>query len=159
MGRRILLLAVVAFVPPCTRAAGDYPIDRATLKGLQVVGVVIDTIDPLVENAGVTRDLLLSSMLKRLSADRVKVDPSAKEFLGLRINAVRSGRSFALSMTIGLYQPVLLSRDREIRTSTQTWEVDTVLLADSKILLAACTDSAGDLIDRFATAFHTVNHE
>jgi len=159
MHRRLILLAL-ALVPPLTHAAGDYPIDRATLKGLKAVGVVIDVIDPEVERSGVTRDLVLTRMLSRLSSDHIKVDPAATEFLGLRITAVRSGRGpFALSMTVGLYQPVLLSRNREIRTSTQTWEVESVLLADSKILTTACSESADDLIDRFAKAFHATNPE
>jgi hypothetical protein len=159
MDRRILLLAL-ALVPPFTHAAGDAPIDRTTLKGLKAVGVVIDVIDPEVEKAGVTRDLMLTRLLSRLSSDRIKVDPGAMEFLGLRITAVRSGRGpFALSMTVGLYQPVLLSRNHDLRTSTQTWEVESVLLADSKILITACSESADDLIDRFARAFHATNPE
>jgi len=159
MDRRIVLLAL-ALVPPFTHAAGDAPIDRATLKGLKAVGVVIDVIDPEVEKFGVTRDLVLTRMLARLSSDRIKVDPGAMEFLGLRITGVRSGRGpLALSMTVGLYQPVLLSRDRNLRTSTQTWEVESVLLAEPKILTTACAESADDLIDRFAKAFHATNPE
>jgi hypothetical protein len=60
-------------------------------------------------------------------------------------------------MTVGLYQPVIISRNRELRTSTQTWEVESVLLADTKILSTACTESVDDLLDRFATAFHSTN--
>jgi hypothetical protein len=60
---------------------------------------------------------------------------------------------------MGLYQPVLLSRDRDLRTSTQTWEVETVLMADPKVLVTACNESADDLSDRFAAAYHSVNPE
>ncbi|HUB82515.1 MAG TPA: hypothetical protein VMB03_27145 [Bryobacteraceae bacterium] len=157
MQRRLFLLAL-ALVPSFTHAAGDYPIDRATLKGLKAIGVVIDVINPEVEKSGVTRDMVLTRMLSRLSSDGIKVDPGATEFLGLRITAVRSGHGpFALSMTVGLYQPVLLSRNHEIRTSTQTWEVESVLLAEPKILTTACAESSDDLVDRFATAFHSAN--
>jgi hypothetical protein len=156
----MLPLAALLLFPLVTRAAGDAPLDRATLKGLQAVGVVVDSIDPELEKLGVTRDLVLNHMLARLSARHVQVDPSAAEFLGLRITAVRSGHGpFAISMVVGLYQPVLLSRNREIRTSTQTWEVDSVLLADPKILVTACGDSATDLADSFARAFKAVNPE
>jgi hypothetical protein len=158
MHRRLLYAAALLLLPSATNAAGDAPIDRATLKGLQAVGVVIDTIDSELEKNGVTRALVLTRMLARLSADRIKVEPSAAEFLGLRITAVRSGHGpFAISMTLGLYQPVQLSRDREVRTSTQTWEVESVLLAEPKVLATACSESAEDLIDRFGTAFHATN--
>jgi len=160
MHRRIFLLTLLLLPPPSTGAAGDAAIDRATLKGLKAVGVVIDVIDPAVERFGVTRDLVLTRLLARLATDRVKVDPGAVEFLGLRITAVRSGHGpFALSMTLGLYQPVLLSRNKDLRTSTQTWEVESVLLADPKILITACGESTDDLVDPFGTAFHATNRE
>ena len=160
MGRRIFLAAALLFLPPATRAAGDAPLDRATLKGLKAIGAVIDTIDPELEKLGVTREAMLTAMLARLGSDHLTVDPAGAEFVGLRINAVRNGRGpFAVSLTLGLYQPVLLSRDRNVRTSTETWEVETILIADQKILLTACADSAGFLLDRFATAYRSVNPE
>ena len=160
MDGRICLLAGLLLLPAAMSASGDGPLDRATLKGLKGVGAVIDTIDPELEKLGVTRDVLLSRMLERLDSDHVKADPGATEFLGLRITAVRAGHGpYAVSMTLGLYQPVLLSRNHEVRTTTKTWEVETILMADPKILLPACSDSAGDLIDHFANAFHAVNPE
>ena len=160
MDRRIPLLATLLLLPPATRAAGDAPLDRATLKGLKAVSVVVDVIDPDLEKAGITREVMLTRMLARLGITRVPVDPGATEFVGLRLTAAHSGRGpFAVSMTVGLYQPVLISRNRELRTSTQTWEVEAVLLADSKMLNTACTESLDDLLDRFASAFHTTNPE
>ena len=79
------MLATLLLLPPATRAAGDAPLDRATLKGLKAISVVVDVIDPELEKAGVTRDLMLTRMLARLSTDRINVDPGATEFLGLRI--------------------------------------------------------------------------
>jgi len=160
MHRRFLLALSLFLLPVGANPAGDAPIDRATLKGLKAVGAVVDVIDPDLEKLGVTRQLVLTRVLGRLSTDHIKVDPGATEFLGLRITAVRSGHGpYALSMTFGLYQPVLLSRNHDLRTSTQTWEVDSVLLAEPKILPTACAESAEDLVDRFALAFHAVNPE
>jgi hypothetical protein len=160
MARKLFLLAAFLVVAPALNGAGDEPIDRATLKGLTAVGVVIDNIDPDLEKMGLTRDVVLTSMLSRLGGEHITVDPGAKEFLGLRLIQVRAGRGpVAVALTLGLYQPVLLSRNRETRTSTQTWEVQTVLMADPKILVTACTESANFLLDRFAKAFHSVNPE
>jgi hypothetical protein len=160
MHRKLLLMAALLLTPPATNAAGDAPLDRATLKGLTGVAVVVDSIDPELEKLGITREVMLARLLARLQARHIHVDPGATEFVGLRIVAVRAGRGpLALSLTMGLYQPVLLSRNHELRTSTQTWEVDSVLLADPKVLVTACRESADDLADRFAAAFLSVNPE
>jgi hypothetical protein len=160
MDRRILLLTALLLLPTSTNAAGDQAIDRATLKGLKGVGVIIDVIDPEIEKLGVTREVVLTRMLTRLATDHINVNPAATEFLGLRMTAVRGGHGpFAVSLSLGLYQPVLLSRNHDLRTSTQTWEVETVLMADPKILITACSESAEDLIDRFAVAFRSANPE
>ena len=158
MDRRILLVLVLLLLPPATRAAGDAPLDRATLRGLKGIGVVIDVLDPELRKLGITRDALIDRLLARLQSHGIVIDPGAAEFAGVRITAVRGSRGpFALALTFGLYQPVLLSRNHDLRTSTQTWEVETVLMADPKMLLTACAESAGDLADRFAAAYHAVN--
>jgi hypothetical protein len=160
MDRRIFLVLGLLLLPPATRAAGDAPLDRATLRGLKGIGVVIDVLDPELEKLGVTRDVLIARLLARLQGNRIRIDPGAAEFAGLRITAVRGNRGpFALSLAFGLYQPVLVSRDPGLRTSTQTWEVETVLLADPKMLATACAETADELADRFAAAFHSVNPE
>jgi hypothetical protein len=160
MERKILLAFALLLLPPATRAAGDAPLDRATLRGLKAVGVVIDVIDPELEKAGVTRAAVMSHLLARLQHDRVTVDPGAAEFVGLRMTAVRSGRGpFAVSIMVGVYQPVILSRNHDVHTSTQTWEVETILMADLKSLPQACSESTDDLADRFAAAFYAANPE
>jgi len=160
MSWRLLPLFALLLLPPATRAAGDAPLDRATLRGLKGIGVVIDVLDPELEKLGVTRDALITRLLARLQGSRIRIDPGATEFAGLRITAVRGNRGpFALSMAFGLYQPVLVSRDPDLRTSTQTWEVETVLMADPKVLAAACAETADELADRFAAAYRSVNPE
>ena len=164
MHQKLLLIAALLLVPHATNAAGDAPLDRATLKGLTGVAVVVDSIDPELEKLGLTREVMLARLLARMQARHIHVDPGATEFVGIRITAVRGRGSlgqnpFAVSLTLGLYQPVLLSRNHEMRTSTQTWEVESVVLADAKILLTACRESADDLADRFAAAFLAVNPE
>jgi len=160
MTRRILLLSAFLLLPPATRAAGDAPLDRATLRGLKGIGIVIDVLDPQLQKLGITRDALVGRLLTRLQGGGIAIDPGAAEFAGLRITAVRGNRGpYALSVAFGLYQPVLLSRDRDLRTSTQTWEVETVLMADPKMLAAACAETADELADRFAAAYRSVNPE
>jgi hypothetical protein len=74
------------------------------------------------------------------------------------MTAVRDNRGpFAVAITIGAYQPVVLTRDKNLKTATQTWEVDTVLLADAKQLYRGAMDSIDELAARFVTAYRSVN--
>ena len=94
----------------------------------------------------------------RLKEAKIEINPDAAEFVGIQITAVRAGRGpYALSFTIGLYQPVILVRDRNIRTATKTWDVETILMADSKLVRQASLESMDELAARFVTAWRSVN--
>lgn len=150
------LLALI--LPGLVHAAGDGPLDRATLRGLQAVGVVVDRLAPELEQAGLTQDALRSAVEARLQSAGIRVDPKAVEFLGVRLAAIRPRRApYTLCIDLGLYQPVLLARDRDTRTATQTWEVDTILVAQPKLLFRESTKAAGGLADRFVKAWLSAN--
>src|ERR1017187_1679010 len=160
MNWRIIPVALLLWLPLPTRGAGDAPLDRATLHGLKAVNIVVDQLDPSIEELGVTADALETRLLARLAAAHIQVDRTAGEFIGFRITSVRGNRGpFALSLTIGLYQPVLLSRDHNVRTSTQTWEVESILMADPKQVPAASFETANQLAGRFAAAYKLANPE
>ena len=148
----ILLLGV------CVCVAGDAALDRATLKGIKAVGVIIDQLPADFPKEGVTVDALQTRLAERLKDANITVDPAAKEFVGLRATSVRGARGpYAVCIGIGLYQPVTLVRDAAVRSAPQTWEVETVLMADPKVLYRAAMDSVDELASRFATAYHSVN--
>lgn len=155
MRLRMLILLVL---PLMAGGAGDAELDRATLKGLNSFGVVIDRLDPALEQNGITRDVLQSRLSDRFERAGLKVSNGTPEFVGLRITEVRGGRGpYAASLTIGFYQPVLLVRDHNIKTATQTWEVETILLAEPKQLFRASMNSVDELADRFVAAYRSVN--
>jgi hypothetical protein len=138
--------------------AGDAALDRATLRGVTAVHVVMDPVAPELERAGATANVLRSRLEERLRRAGVSIDPASTAFVALRLTSVRASRGpFAIAADIGLYQPVILSRDRNLRTATQTWEVETVILAEPKQVEEACTDSVDDLAGRFVTAYRSVN--
>lgn len=138
--------------------AGDAALDRATLRGVTAVNVVIDPVAPEIEKEGATADALRTRLTERLRSAGVQIDPDSTQFVGFRLTSVRAGRGpFGISATIAFYQPVTLVRDRNVRTATQTWEVDTVLLADTKLVYRACMDSVDELSARFVTAYRSVN--
>jgi hypothetical protein len=138
--------------------AGDAALDRATLRGVMAVNVVIDPVAPEIQQEGATTDGLRMRLEQRLRDAGVQVDKASTEFVALRLTSVRAARGpFAIAVNIGLYQPVTLVRDRNLKTATQTWEVDTVVLADAKQVYRACMDSVDELAGRFVTAYRSVN--
>jgi hypothetical protein len=138
--------------------AGDAVLDRATLRGVKAVNVVIDPISADIEREGATMDALRTRLESRLQEAGIKIDPASNEFVALRLTSVHAARGpFAIAATIGFYQSVTLARDRNVKTATQTWEVETIVLADTKQVYRACMDSMDELAGRFVTAYRSVN--
>jgi hypothetical protein len=155
---KLLLVLAICLVPIAAVTAGDAPIDRATLRGVKAVHVVLDPIEPELQKAGLTQTDLQTRLENRLKAADVPIDPSSPEFLGLRVISVRGNRGpFALSFSLGCYQPVLLVRDQNIRSATPTWDIDTVLMTEPKTLHQATYETIDDLADRFVAAWRSVN--
>src|SRR5258708_6343024 len=129
MYRRVCIL-LTAFALPLG-GAGDAVLDRATLRGLMAVNVVIDPVAPEIEREGATANGLRTRLEERLRDGGIQIDTASNEFVALRLTSVRAARSragfsqgpFAIAVTVGLYQPVMLARDHNVKTATQTWEV------------------------------------
>jgi hypothetical protein len=164
MHSKIVLLMAVLALPPVMKAAGDAPLDRATLRGLGSLGVIIDPIDPELAKEGLTQDLLQKRIEGRLRDAGIAVDPSAPEFVGLRILQVRAQKGsfaqrppYALCLSVGVYQPVVLVRNKDVKTATETWAVDTVLMADPKVVSREALNSVDELADRLIAAYRSAN--
>ena len=145
-------------VPLVTEGAGDAALDRATLRDLKSISVVIDRIDPELVKEGFAQEIFRGRIEDRLQNAGLPVTSKSTEFLGLRLLHVRGRRGpYALCVSLGLYQPVILVRDAKLRTATQTWEVNTVLMAEPSIVYSASLDSVDELVDRFIAAWRAVN--
>src|SRR3977135_253169 len=117
MVRTILFTLLLAAFPA---HAGDAALDRASLKGVKAVGVIIDQLPPDLPKEGVTADALQARLTQRLLEAKIPIDPAVKEFVGIRASSVRAARGpYAVSMTIGLSQPVTLVRDSSMRAAPQ----------------------------------------
>ncbi|MBZ5725788.1 MAG: hypothetical protein LAP87_12410 [Acidobacteriia bacterium] len=151
-------MAVLLGVSGAADAAGDGPLDRATLRGLKGFSVVIDQLDPQLARDGLTREGLQRQIEARLQSAGVPVNKDAVEFLGLRILAVRDRKGpYSVSLAMGLYQPVILTRDRNIKTATETWAVETVIAVQPRLLSRASAGAVEQLADRFVAAFRSAN--
>jgi hypothetical protein len=154
----MVLLLTILTQPLKVDAANDGPLDRATLRGLPAVSVVIDKLDQELAHENLTQDALRSRMEQRLRNAGIPLVKDANVFLALRVMQVRAKRGpVAVCLSIGLYQPVVLSRTKDIRSVTQTWEVVTILSAESKVLYEASMSSVDELTDSFVAAYQAVN--
>ena len=150
----VLLIASAATLG----GAGNAALDRATLRGIKAVNVVIDAVAPDIEKEGATGNGLRIRMEDRLREAGIPIETDSPIFVALRLTSVRAARGpYAIAATIGLYQPVTLVRDRNLKTATQTWEVETVVLTDAKQVYRACMDSVDELMGHFVTAYRSVN--
>lgn len=156
MGRAaaFLFLAVIGM----NGRASDAPADRATLRGLMALNVAVDPPGPELEGAGLRAADLQARIEDRLPRAGIAVDQSAREFLGLHVLAVREAKgSYGICLSLGLYQSVFLERDRTIRTATQTWETQSVVVVRPKQVRTAMGDTLDQLIDQFTGAYRSAN--
>ena len=138
--------------------AGDSAMDRATLRGIQALKVVVDPTGPELEAQGITAEKLRVRIEDRLENGGLKPDANARAFLGMRVVSAHSGRSpYAVSVTLDVYQVVALGRDAKIKTTAATWGIEDILLAPSKQLEPAISDSLAHLVSRFVAAWKAAN--
>jgi hypothetical protein len=137
---------------------GDGPLDRATLRGVKAMNVVIDRLDPDLEKAGLTQDALRSRVAERLRKAGLTIDPKALEFVGLRVGSFLAKKGpDSLSLSLAFYQPVVLVRDQKVRTASQTWEVETMLMVAPKPMVQSALETVDQLADQFVSAYQAAN--
>src|SRR5947209_3366616 len=113
-GRILVSIALLAVVCPSGRAS-DSPIDRATLRGLKGVNIIVDPPDAELQRGGVTAKNLVTQIGQRLEKAGLPVDTKAAEFVGLHLVAAHAKKkASAVCLTLGLYQTVALGRDPAI---------------------------------------------
>jgi hypothetical protein len=155
---RWYLLVSLILCTPAACVTGDAVIDRATMRGLKSVNIVLDPLSPELVKAGITETDLKSRMEVHLTNNHITVDTTAPEFLGLRITHVRDKRGpYAVAFDLGLYQPVVLVRDHNLRSATPTWDVETIVLANPKALRGAALETVDELAASFVRAWRSVN--
>jgi hypothetical protein len=144
--------------------AGDSELDRATLRGLQGVDVIVENLTPEVERAGLTARQLQTDVELRLrkagipvltSAERVKVPGKPVLYIYLHVVPRPDERLTAYSITVELYQMVSLETDA-FTTTVSTWGVGSTGSIGST-RLATLRDDVRDYTDRFINAYLSVH--
>jgi hypothetical protein len=144
--------------------AGDSELDRATLRGLQGVEVIVADIKPEGERAGLTRYQLQTDVELQLRQAGIPLLTSAerghvpgKPLLEVHVHVVprADGLLAAYAITVELYQVASLETDA-FKATVSTWSVGATGSIDIT-LLATLRDSVRDYVDRFINAYLSVN--
>jgi hypothetical protein len=156
-GRILVSIALLAVLSPYGRGS-DGPVDRATLRGLKGVKVIVDPTDAELQRGGITAANLATQIARRLEKGGLPVDSNAVEFVGLHVMAAHAKKkSSAICLTLALYQTVALARDPTIKTTTETWSGESVVLVPPELFSQAVADTVDQLVDQFIGAFLEVN--
>jgi hypothetical protein len=161
--RRIVVLATaVAVVFFCVipfAFAEDKEITRLTLRGIKEVTVVIESIEPEIEKLGLTQDQVRADVEAKLrganiaiATDIVRGRPAV--YLYVQVMRPEKINRLFYSVSLSLLQNVVLERDPEVRTNTDTW-VARVLGMSSGI--EAIRADIRSLLDQFIADFGKAN--
>ena len=141
--------------------------DRATLHGLKAIKVVVDPPASEIEREGLDREHLRMSIEQKLRDAGIKIDSGVTEFVGLSVALTASaGRKSALSIrkipssltiSLGVYQVVMLSRDQTTKTVAETWGDQRIMLASSRDFDRVVSSAVDELVDQFVKAYRSVN--
>lgn len=158
-----LLLWAVLFSKAFTL---DSEANRATLKGLEGVRVLVEDIAPEVEKSGLSKGRLQSIIELKLKKTGIKVltqeevlRTPGEPYLYLNINAA-TGKTqphlFMYSIDLALIQDIVLERDPRASTYGITWSTGAVGLIEGEAL-KQLSESILGMLDLFIEAYQSAN--
>jgi len=159
------LAFTVALVFP---AWADSELERATLKGLPGVFVLVEQIDPDAERYGLapsalTKDIeqkLRQAGIRALTRPELPATPG-KPYLYLRVYAVRgTGEAAGLyvySIGLELKQEVRLTRVSTVHSLAATWRATEEVGMVEAARLSSLRDKVRDMVDQFISAYLATN--
>ncbi len=160
----ILLLGLAVPVWPAAqvpfpfRLPRDDPDDRATLKGIAAIQVVVEDLNPDAERDGLTRDHLQTDMELRLRKAGIRVTSKHEEaggsYLYLNVSAVKHNALsvYGYHIRLEFYQRVALARDPRVRTDAVTWISGSTGVVSAQ-RLRSLRDNVADKVDKFINAY------
>ena len=148
-----IVLGVVLLLLVSIPGRADTPEERATLKGLMAVGVMVGMLGPDAEANGLTIGQLQTDVELRLHQAGIRVTHEALGYLTVNVTIVRGeAGTHAVNILLRLNQPVRLERDLHIQTLGITWETYHLILVGGGHLRDVRSNVA-DLVDRFINVY------
>jgi hypothetical protein len=127
---------------------------RATLKGVNIVEVVVEEVDPVAERDGLTQSQLRTEVELRLRQAGIPVGPTLTGHLYVNVDTVKSddGQTYAYNVLLQYMQQVVLARDPKAPLFATTWETGGVGMIGANRLRQVRRHVA-TYVDQFITAY------
>jgi hypothetical protein len=163
--KRIILLAVaISVISLCAipfAFAEDKEITRLTLRGIKEVCVVIESIEPEIENLGLTQAQVRSDVEAKLREANIAVAPDVQRgrpavYLYVQVMRPEKINRLFYSVSLSLLQNVVLERDPNIKTNTDTWLVRVLGMSSGT---EAIRSEIRSLLDQFIEDYRKVNQK
>jgi hypothetical protein len=153
-----LLLALLVGAP-ASLSANDSPDERASLKGLGAISMVIEDLAPAAQKYGLSVMLLQNDIKQRLQRAGIAVRQEADPYLYVQITVADPGGSLPLgySIQVTLMQEVALARGLNPHFQAPTWWVSSAGIAGADRLSQSVSGKVQEFVDQFVKAYVSVN--
>lgn len=147
----------------------DTPNERVTLAGLTGVHVVVNEMSAEAAREGLTRSSLQAEVESQLRRGGLRVLTAAEALtsvgrptLELRVTLIPAGevpQLYVYSVDLALRQQIRLTRDRSVDSFAITWSETRQVGVVGATRLAVVRDAVRAKVEKFITAWQTVNPE
>ena len=154
VSRHTLALGIALPLLTAPAWAQDSASQRATLKGVTVVEVVVEAMDPVAEQDGLVRAQVQTEVELRLRQAGIPVGPTPTGHLYVNVDTEKSdhGQTYAYNVSVQYIQQVVLARDPTAPIFATTWETGGVgMIAASR--LREVRQDVANYLDRFVKAY------
>jgi hypothetical protein len=152
------LLFIASAVLAVSGWADDTPEERATLRGIKAVRLVVWDLHPDAEADGLTAGQLRSDVEGRLRKAGIAMSQSAKTFLNVTVNT--SGREngwYFCVIEVNIAQRVALVRDRKTIIVVATWRIGNFGGVSAPELSRYVRGTVADQVEMFIRAYREQN--
>ena len=163
MAKSVLILLSLLAVA----SASDDKTDRATLKGIKAVCVVVEVADQ--SRSKFSKEELQTEIEGKLKQAGIQVDKSGTTCLFLNVRALQAMERQAIrrkekaiplcavDLRLEFLQTVALTRDPAAKTYAPTWSSANMATVAADDLGKAALEITTSLVDQFVTAYKSVN--
>jgi hypothetical protein len=148
-------------------SASDDKTDRATLKGIKAVCVVVEVADQ--SRSKFSKEELQAEIEGKLKQAGIQVDKSGTTCLYLNVRALQAMERqairrkekliplYAVDLRLEFLQTVSLTRDSAVKTYAPTWSSANMATVAADDLGKTALEITTSLADQFVTAYKSVN--
>jgi hypothetical protein len=156
-----LLLGLLGTLIAAPRAvtANDSPDERASLKGLGPISLVLEDPGPAAQKYGLTAMRLQNEIRERLQRAGITVRQEADPYLYVQITVLDPGGSLPLvySIQVTMMQEVALPRGINAHFQGPTWWQNSVGMAGADRVSQSVSGRVQEFVDQFIKAYQSVN--